>query len=76
MEGPVQVEDPGCLEGPAPEEAVQQLEPVAEVDLECSIDILVLFVAVWRWDFGLGGESAVIGDLRSIASLLVFWKRG
>ena len=37
------------------------------MDQECSVDILC--VAVWRWDGGLGGELAVIGDLRSIASL-------
>jgi len=32
---------------------------------------MVLLVAVWRWDGGLDGEFAVIGDLRSIASLWV-----
>jgi len=63
------VEDPAWLEGPALVEMVRPLEPAAEVDRECSVDILVLFVAVWRSDGGLGGELAVIGDLRSIASL-------
>jgi len=48
---------------------VRPVEPVAEVDRECSVDILLLFVAVWRWDGGLGAELEVIGDLRSIASL-------
>jgi len=57
------------LECLALEEVLQPLEPAAEVDRECSVDILVLFVAAWRWDGGLGGELAVIGDLRSIASL-------
>ena len=56
------------LEDPALEGAVQPLGPAAEVDRECSVEILVLFVAVWRWDGGLGGELTVIGDLRSIAS--------
>jgi hypothetical protein len=46
---------------------VPPLGPAAEVDRECSVDILC--VVVWRWDGGLGGELAVIGDLRSIASL-------
>jgi len=63
------VEDPAWLEGPALEEAVLPLEPAVEVDQECSVDIFVLFVAVWRWGGGLGGGLAVIGDLRSIASL-------
>ena len=63
------MEDLACLEGPALEEVVRPLEPAAEVDRQCSVDILVLFVAAWRWDGGLGGEFAVIGDLRSIASL-------
>ena len=68
-DGPALVEDPAWLEGPALKEAVRPLEPAAEVDRECSVDILILFLAVWRWDGGLGGELAVIGDLRSIASL-------
>jgi len=63
------VEDPAWHEDPAQEEAVLPLEPTAEVDRECSVDIWVLFVAVWRWDGGLGGELAVIGNLTSIASL-------
>ena len=63
------MEDPAWLEGPALEGAVRPLEPAAEVDRECSVDILVLFVAVWRQGGGLGGDLAVIGDLRSIASL-------
>jgi hypothetical protein len=46
---------------------VWPLGPAAEVDGECSVDILC--VAVWRWDGELGGELAVIGDLKSIASL-------
>jgi len=71
-EGLAPVEDLACLEGPALEEVVRPLEPAAEVDRQCSVDILVLFVAAWRWDGGLGGEFAVIGDLRSIASLWVF----
>jgi hypothetical protein len=29
----------------------------------------VLFVVIWRWDGELGGELAVIGNLRSIASV-------
>jgi len=39
----------------------------------CSVGILNGTVkAVSRWDGGLGGELAVIVDLRSIASLQVF----
>ena len=58
------------LEGPAQEEVVQPLGPAAEVDRECLVDIVLLFVEVWRWDSGCGGgELAVIGDQRSIASL-------
>jgi len=66
-DGPALVEDRAGLEGPALVEAVRPLGLVAEVDRECSVDILC--VAVWRWDGGFGGELAVIGDLRSIASL-------
>ena len=69
MEGPALEEDTVWLKGPALEEAVRQLGPSAEVDQESSVDILILFVAVWRWDGGLGGELSVIGDLRSIARL-------
>jgi len=68
-EVPALAEDPECLEGPALEEAVWPLEQAVELDRECSVDILILFVVVWRWDGGFGGELAVIGDLRSIASL-------
>jgi len=63
------VEDPALLEGLALEEEAWPLEPAVEVDRECSVNILVLFVVVWTWDGGLGGELEVIGDLRSIASL-------
>jgi len=63
------VDDPAWLEGPALEEAVQPVEPAAEVDRECSVDILVLFESVWRWGGGIGGDLVVIGNLRSIASL-------
>jgi len=63
------VEDPASLEGPALEKVILPLEPAAEIDRECSVDILVLFVVVWRWHGGVGGELAAIGDLRSIASL-------
>ena len=56
-------------EGQTLEELVRPLEMAAEVDRLCWVDIMVLFVAVWRWDGGPGGELAVIGDLRSIASL-------
>ena len=63
------MEDLTLLEHPALEEAVQPLEPAAEVDRECSVDILELFVVVWRWDGRLGRELAVIGDLRSNTSL-------
>jgi len=65
------LEDAACLEGPAQEEEVWPLDPAVEGDRECSVDIFVLFVAVWRCDGGLGGELAVIGDLWSIASLCV-----
>jgi len=68
-DGSVLVKDSAWLEGPALEVAVRSLGPAADMEQECSVDILVLFVAVWRWDSGLGGELAVIGDLRSIASL-------
>ena len=73
-EGPALVEDPAWLAGAALEQAVEPLEPVAVDDRKCKVDLLVLFEAVWRWDGGLGGEWAVIGDLRSIARLRVFWK--
>jgi len=42
------MEDPALLGGRALEEAVRPLGPAAEVDRECSVDILVPFVAVWR----------------------------
>jgi len=61
------VEDPALLEAAALEEVVRPLGPAAAVDWECSVDILC--VVVCRWDGGLGGKLAVIGDLRSIASL-------
>jgi hypothetical protein len=63
------VEDPAWLEGPALEERVRPLGLAAELDRGCTVDMLVLFVAVWRWHGGLGGELAVIGGLRSIARL-------
>ena len=65
------MENPACLEGLALEEAVRPWGPAAEVDRECSVDILVLLVAVLRWDGGYAGELAVIDDLRSIVSLRV-----
>ena len=68
-DGPALVDDPAWLEGPAITGVVRPLEPAAEVDRQCSVDNLVLFVAVWRWDGGLYGELAVIGDLWSIASV-------
>jgi len=45
-EGPALVEDRAWVDGPALEEAVSPLELAAEVDRQCSIDVLVLFVAV------------------------------
>jgi len=43
---------------------------VAEVDRVCSVHILIDKVVVdWRSDGGVGGELAVNGNLRSIASL-------
>jgi len=71
VEGPVLVEEQAWLGGSVLEEAVWPLEPAVEVDRECSVAILILFVAVWRWDGGLDGELAVIGNLRSIASVWV-----
>jgi len=65
----VLVEDPTCPEGGALDEAVRPLELAADVGGRCAVDMLVLFEPVWRWDAGYGGELAVIGDLRSIASL-------
>jgi len=41
-EGPALVEYAAWLEGPALEEVVQPLEPAAEVNQQCSVDILVL----------------------------------
>jgi len=58
--------------GKASEEPVRPLELALEVDPESWVDILILFVAVWRWDGGSSGELAVIGDLRLISSLWVF----
>jgi hypothetical protein len=66
---PVLVEDLAGLVGPGLEEAVRPLEQAAEGNREYSVDILVLIEAVLRWDAELGGELAVIGDLRSITSL-------
>jgi len=44
-------------------------QPAAEADWVCSANIFIRTVAaVWRWDGALGGELAVIGDLRSIAT--------
>ena len=60
------MEDPAWLEGPALNQVVVQPQLAAEVDRKCPVDILS--VAVWRWVGGLGGELAVICDLRSIAS--------
>jgi hypothetical protein len=71
VQGPVLVENPAYLQGIVLEEAGYPWGPAAEVDRECSVDILVLFVAVSRWDGGFGGELAVFGNLRSIASLRV-----
>jgi len=65
----------GCTEveeGPALHQPARPLELKAEVDWQCLVDIKVLFMAGWRWDGGLGGELALIGDQRSIASLGVF----
>jgi len=61
--------DPAWLQDSALDNDVRPLEPQVEVDRSYSVNILVLFVAVWRWDGGIGGELAVIGDLRSIASV-------
>jgi len=36
------------------EEVIKRGEQAAEVDRDCSVDIMVLFVVVWRWDGGLG----------------------
>ena len=58
------MEDPAWLERLALDERVQLLELTAEVDQQCSVDIYILYVAVGRWDGGLGGELPVIGDLR------------
>jgi len=71
-ESPAVVEDPAWLVGLAQEQAIQPIEPVAEVYWECSVDIFVSFNAVWRWDGESGGELAVIGDLESITCLWVF----
>jgi len=56
-------------EGPGLGEPVCPPKLVAELDQEFSVDILVLLVAVRRWDGVLGGELAVICDVRSTASL-------
>ena len=63
------LEDLAWRDGRALEGAVRPLEPLAEVDRECSVDIFVLFEVVWRWGGGIGVDLAVIGDPRSIASL-------
>jgi hypothetical protein len=63
-EGPALVEDPAWHVAAALEEAEWPLEPVVDVDRKYSVDILVLFVAIWRWDGELGGELAIIGNLR------------
>jgi len=68
VEGLALVEVPACLKGPALEEAAWRLELVAEVDHECSVDMLVLSIAVWRRDGEFGSELTVIGVLMSIAS--------
>jgi hypothetical protein len=58
------VGDMVLVEGLAVEESVQLLEPLAEVDRKCLVDILLQCVVVWRLDGSLGGELAVIGDQR------------
>jgi len=63
------VEDPAWLDGPALDEAVRQMEPAGEVDRDCLVDNSVLFDTVRRWGGGIGGDLAVIRDIRSIASL-------
>jgi len=75
VEGLVLVLDPALLAGPALAGAVQPQGLATEVDHKCLFDILVLGIALWRCDGGLGGELAVIGSLRSIASLWVFGRR-
>jgi hypothetical protein len=69
VEGPALIEEAAWLAGSALKEAVRLLELAAEVDRKCSVAILALFVAVWRWDGGYGGKLAVIGDQWSIASV-------
>jgi len=49
----------------AVEEAVRPLGLAAEVDELYSVDIRLLFAAVWTWDSEFGGELAVLGDPRS-----------
>jgi hypothetical protein len=43
---PVLVDNPARIDVPALQEAVQPLQLVVEVDRDCSVDILVLFIAV------------------------------
>jgi hypothetical protein len=63
------MEDPAWLGHAASEEALWPIQTAAEVDQECAVDILLLFVAVGRWEAGIGGELTVICDVSSIASL-------
>jgi hypothetical protein len=50
VEGAGQVEHLAWRAASVLQKAVRLLEQVAEVDQECSFDILLLFVAVWRWN--------------------------
>ena len=72
VDGSVLAEDLAWHEGPWLEEPVWPQKPAVEVHPVCSVDTLIsTVVAVWRWNGGLGGELAVISDLRSIVGLWV-----
>lgn len=72
--GKALVETTVLMQDPVLTELVWPLKPAVVVDREWWLDILILFVAVWRWNGGSGGEFAGIGDLWSIDSLWVVWR--
>ena len=63
-DGLAAVDDLAWFVGSVLEKVVQLMQSLSEVDRDSLVDILVPFAAVWTWDGRLGGEMAVVGNLK------------